>query len=227
MVRCTAIFTGSFACAWIATCASAGTILQPSSVIAQPPLGEFSTDYQVENLTNQSGLSSGYASLADDFDAYLASGPTHDSGTSTAWISETGNPTGDLDFSLGNTYVIQTLALWNFGGGERSNITSFTLLADNNATFDSPTTLGSFTADPNTGPTNAVNPQVFAFPATAASHVRLRITGTHGRRLTGAGEVAFEVAVVPESRAIYLGLVGVLVVAVFLCAKAMVCRRKS
>jgi hypothetical protein len=67
-------------------------------------------------------------------------------------------------------------------------------LADDNASFSSPVSLGSFTPNPNTGPIQSVLPEVFNLTVASASHVRMQITSNNGASTTGFGEVAFELA---------------------------------
>jgi hypothetical protein len=68
-----------------------------------------------------------------------------------------------------------------------------TLLADDNAGFSNPVTLGSFAPDTNTGSFFSVVAEVFAFAPTSASHVRMQITSNNGNSNTAFGEAAFEV----------------------------------
>src|SRR5262249_47432571 len=73
------------------------------------------------------------------------------------------------------------------------NIRTFELLADDNAAFSSPTSLGIFTATNNTGPSNVVPVNVFTFTKTSAAFVRMQIISTYGSNTSGFGEAAFEV----------------------------------
>ncbi|MCH7645066.1 MAG: hypothetical protein IH974_09550 [Myxococcales bacterium] len=165
-------------------------ILQPAS--ASTDMGTFSGS--ISNVIDQSGLSAGYTSQVANFDTYIASAPSHDSLlTAAVWLSSFGTTTGNVDFDLGGTFFIQSVALWNRGEGSSDNITGITLLADDNASFTDPVTLGSFTADLNTGPIQRVLPEVFTFAPAAASHVRMQITSNNGASTSGFGEIAFEV----------------------------------
>lgn len=186
----------------------AGTILQPDAVTTS--MGSINPTYfAVDNLGDQSGLSVGYTSTVDDFDTYIASAPTHPNQAGTAWLSANGNPTGNVNFSLGGPVTIESFALWNYGSDSTVNIIDFTLLADDNPTFSSPTVLGSFSANPNTGPANGVLAEVFSFAPTDASYVRMQITSNNGHTFTGAGEAAFEVfEIVPEPASIFLAAIG-------------------
>jgi hypothetical protein len=153
-----------------------------------------------DNTRDGSGLSADYASLVDDFDIYIASNPTHDSSFDNSWQSAGGDDTGNFDFELGGSYVIESFALWNRGGNLPENLFEFTLLADDNAAFSSPVFLGSFTANDNTGDSSNVLPEVFTFFPTEASFVRLVIASNSGDvAFTSFGEAAFEVQqAVPE-----------------------------
>jgi len=186
-------------------------IIQPVSVTAQLPMGA-QANFGAHQLINQSGLSVGYTSGVTDFNTYITSGVTHTSlPINTRWASTANNPFGNLDFDLGGAFTIKKLAFWNMGGDSASGVVNFSLFADDNAAFSSPTLLGSFTADPFTGPFAAVVPEVFSFPATSADFVRLRITSNHGSIVTQAGEVAFEIVPEPGTLGL-LGLGGVMVI---------------
>jgi hypothetical protein len=175
----------------VAPAAHAGFILQPAA--ASTNMGTFRGS--PDNTRNQSGLSAGYTSLVTDFDAYIASNPTHntvsEAGASNSWLSP--SATGNFDFALGGTFTIQSFAFWNLGGRSRLNVRGFDLLADDNAAFSSPTLLGSFTATNNAAPSNVVPANVFTFTPTSAAFVRMRITSNYGSNTSGFGEAAFEV----------------------------------
>jgi hypothetical protein len=165
-------------------------ILQPAGV---------STDMgtsagAISNVVDQSGLFTGYTSEETEFDDYISSTSRNSNvlGTSV-WVSSLGTSTGNVDFDLGGTFFVRSLALWNAGSDFPENITGITLLADDNAGFSSPVALGSFTPNPNTGPYTNMPPEVFAFTPTSASHVRMQITSNNGATNTGFGEAAFEV----------------------------------
>jgi len=147
------------------------------------------------NLINQSGLTPGYTPLVTVFDDYIATGPTTEAGVNeTSWLSNFGTPTGTIDFDLGTNHTIVSMALWNAGGDAGTNVTGFDLAMDDNPAFSSPTALGSFTADPNTGPSTAVLPEVFTFAATEGRYVRMTITDNANPAFTfvSLSEVAFE-----------------------------------
>jgi hypothetical protein len=210
MMRLTTRAPGLLALALALLCgaappARAGVILQPAT--ASTDMG--TAIGSPNNVINQSGLSAPYTSGVTDFAAYIASNPTHNSSDArNAWGSNFG-ATGNFDFDLGGTYAIGAFALWNYGGGLPQNVVGFDLLAADNAAFSNPTTLGSFTANPDTGRYTAVLPEVFTFTPTSAAFVRMHITSNNGSRYTIFGEAAFsaQATAVPEPSS--LALLGV------------------
>ena len=180
----------------LAPVARAGVILQPAS--ASTNMGG---SFPPGNTRNQSGLSAGYTSGVTDFDAYLASNPTHNSLLfANNWISAEGSTSGNFDFALGGTFTLESFALWNLGDGLGDNVRGFELLADDDAAFTSPTSLGTFTAAHNKGPTNATSAEVFTFSPTSAAFVRMVITSNWGgTTFTNFGEAAFEVQTSPTA----------------------------
>ena len=195
-----------------ASVAEAGQILQPDAVSTD--MGTFTTPFFPDNTRNQSGLSAGYTSLVDDFDLYVSAGPAHGSNSGDVWLSDVDNLTGFIDFSLGGTFLVESMALWNLPNAPGSlpgdsGVNTFDLFADTDAGFTSPTLLGSFSANENFSDT--VPAQVFTFPETTAAYVRMAIISSHGSTglsTTGLSEVAFEV--VPEPGT--LALLGLLLV---------------
>jgi hypothetical protein len=218
MMRLTTRALGLLALALALLCgpappARADFILQPVFASTDMGTGFGSPD----NVINQSGLSAPYTSGVTNFATYIASNPTHNSSDGrNIWGSSGVGTTGNFDFDLGGTYAIGAFALWNYGGGLPLNVVGFDLLAADNAEFSNPTTLGSFTANPSTGPYTAVLPEVFTFAPTTANFVRMHITSNNGSRYTIFGEAAFEVqaTAVPEPSSLALlgtgavGLVG-------------------
>lgn len=179
--------------------AHASVVLQP--VGASTSMG--SSGGNPGNTINQSGLSVGYISLVTDFDAYIASNPTHNgdnSPSTTNWTSLIRSPTGNFDFDLGGTFTIEAFALWNQGENSGFNLNGFELLASADSSFSNTTSLGSFNASPSGSPLS-VPVQVFDFTATSAAFVRMVITSNYGSAFTDFGEAAFKVqtGVVPEA----------------------------
>jgi hypothetical protein len=194
--------------------AQAGIILQPAS--ASTDMGNFNGTSVPNNVIIQSGLSTGYTSLVTDFDSYIASKPTHNSNSdANIWRSAFQTTKGNFDFSLGGTHTIASFALWNAGGNNIWNVAGFELLASADSSFSSPTSLGSFTANANTGTADAVLPEVFTFTPTSAAFVRMHITSNWGDVYgTWFGEAAFEeqpaTATVPEPGSVALVGLGAL-----------------
>ena len=97
--------------------ASASTIVVPVSAFATSDFGPTRNDYSIENTIDQSGLSSGYES-GDNFESYLASGPTHTSfSNGNEWFSQNYASNGIVGLTV--TYGFSALtfingfALWN------------------------------------------------------------------------------------------------------------------
>lgn len=190
--------------------AHAGLMLQPAGISTD--MGSFPT-FEPVYAIDQSGLSASYVSGVTDFDDFVPTTTTDNGGSSfNTWFSASGNTTGQVDFDLGGTFNIGSFAYWADPQGIGQSINIFTLLADDNASFSSPTTLGTYNASdgPGSGPPSQNNAnnfgQVFEFTPTSASFVRLQILSNHGSTLTtGISEAAFE-TVVPEPTS--LGLLG-------------------
>jgi hypothetical protein len=197
--------------------AYAGIILQP--IGASGSMNNLNVSYTKDALVNQVGLSAGYVSLVDDFDSIAASLTHNGSLTGAGWLSfaNLDDPTNSLDFDLGGSFAVEQMALWNYGEsnsiGIQRNIIQFRLLADDNAAFSSPDDLGTFIANPEGRPTSAVTAEVFSFTQIMASHIRMDqiLAGPGAKFYVGAGEVAFDVATVPEPSTLailVLGLIG-------------------
>ena len=106
-----------FICASYCGQASASTIVAPVSAFATSNFGPTRNDYSIGNTIDQSGLSSGYAS-GDNFESYLASGPTHTSlSNGNEWFSQSYGSNGIVGLTV--TYGFSALtfingfALWN------------------------------------------------------------------------------------------------------------------
>ena len=114
--------------------------------------------------------------------------------------------TGNIDFSLGGSYTIDSLAIWNFLATDNSTLKNFTLIASNDASFDTYTTLGSFSATAPGDSIYSVPAETFSFTATTASYVRMEITSNFGSiAYTGFGEAAFEALRRKRARALVTG----------------------
>src|SRR5690606_32045501 len=145
-------------------------------VSATTNMGHFNT-FEPIYAINQSGLSATYISGVTDFDSFAGTTHTVQGGSSfNTWFSSAGNITGNFDFYLGsNAQTVESFALWTDPQpAPGQGVKDFNLWADDNASFSSPTFLGSFVA--SSGVSNETNfGQVFSFAPTSASYVRMEI----------------------------------------------------
>lgn len=146
--------------------AQAATIIGAVSATAT---SETSSTYGIQNAINQSGLSAGYTSGVTDFDAYIASGPTHSLSATTEWFGAFGTLADTLIFNLGSVFDIGRIALWNeessgFGKGVVSTSTdgiTYTLLT---------------TLFPIDNPYADYKAEVFSFAEVAAQYFKIEVS---------------------------------------------------
>lgn len=189
--------------------ANAGVIHQPVS--ATTTMSSWYSGTPTNSLCRENGLLTTYVDGVTNFYTYTQSGlhrfnsPGLLTANAASWAGYLGVLTGNVDFDMGTTHSdISALALWNWGGSDPVNVKNFTLLTDDNASFSSPTTLGSYVAS---GGGDAFNQpaQVFTFGGTPERYFRMSITSNYGStQLTAMGEIAF--GSVPEPTS--MGLLG-------------------
>lgn len=205
------------AAAYLAPAGFAGVILQPTAISS--PQGSLNTaGYELTQIINQSGLSTGYTSGVTDFGTYLA-GTTHDSGTgittNTGFTNTSGGFPQQITFNLGSVVSISGLGFW--ATSNMGSVTEFRLFVDNDndATNGVGAQLnGTFNALADGG--TAGPGQVFSFGAVSTQFVHLYVDNTAAgtEMYPGIGEVAFdaEVAEAPEpatTALVLLGLAGI------------------
>lgn len=203
-MKCRSLFQVAVAVFAFATGSTrAAYLLQPSG--ATTPIPTYAGD--IGNIINQSGLSQTYTSMVTDFDAYMATVPVHDSFSNDnyIWEAETASAfSNHVDITVGGTQSLDAFVFWN--GAGNLGVRDFTLSADDNPDFTSPTLLGSYTASlADVG--NAAIPQIFSFAAVDAAYIRMTFTSNQGNPVfMHVGEVAFRS--VPEPSAPGLALVA-------------------
>ena len=191
--------------------AQAGVILQVTSVTADT--GLLSAFYDINNMINQSNLSTGYVSGVTDFDAYIASNPTDDNTTDEVVAFSADALPVTIDLNLGGAFTIESLALWN-RPFLNQGVEDFSLFASPDASFAVSTLIGNFTAVAGLGTDGAVPAQVFGFTPISAAFVRMFVTSNYGICCVSLNELAFELsdaAAIPEPSTLLLlgtGLVG-------------------
>ena len=164
---------------------------------------------------NQAGLSAGYTSGVSDFDAYIASGPTHTVTFSPfEWFSVLGTDSASVTYNLGASYSLDGMALWN---EESSGIGLLDLLYSTDGVTFSALASGLMPIDYFVVDYLA---DVFAFGAINAQYIRMDMSGCPQPNAgtfaaCAIGEVAFREAStisVPEPGSlalVSLALVGV------------------
>jgi hypothetical protein len=203
---------GAFAAAaLLATAAQAGpgVIIAPTSATVDTNGPGFGS---ITNTFDQSGLSIGYTAGVTNFDAYIASNPSHTLVFSGfEFFGNSGTSTLQVTYDLGSAKRINALALWNeeSSGIGRLNLLSsldgvnFSSLATGLSPTDNP--LASYLAD------------VFTFGNVSTRYVRFEASGCPQPNpgsfpACAIGEVAFRSAVPePASWAMMIagfGLVG-------------------
>lgn len=192
--------------------AHAAVIRSPVSATAS---SQFSADFAIGNIIDQSGLGVGFTSGVDDFDDYLALDPTHAfESVGNEWFSQMGDTSATLTFDLGGVFRIDRMALWN---EEFSGIGAFDLaLSEDGASF---TTVASGWMPADNPPAMAYAAEVFGLTPASARFVRLDVSGCPqpsggAEPLCGLGEIAFSTRVVPEPGAAGLVALGLGILAV-------------
>jgi hypothetical protein len=182
--------------------ANAASIIQPIGVTTNGGTDVF----DVVNLINQSGLSTGYSSGITDFDSFVSTT------TGIGGIGGAGSaPPVNFDFDLGGIIHVDAIALWGQGSGSAS-LVEFDLFASNVQDFSTSSLLGNFTI-PNLSATLA---NVFSFAAIDAQYFRVAATRNNGfSSATRFDEFAVRgtAAAVPTPAAVWLlgaGLIGII-----------------
>lgn len=201
------------AVATFAGTANAGTMISPVSVSSD--MGEFSGDFALAYLIDQSGLSAGYTSGVTDFDTYFAGNPTADDSEFSYWFPPANGPMGYLQFDFAQTVTLASMAVWNVPTA--SGIKTFNLVADDDGDFTNGGTITLLSAQEidNNGAANAVPAQIVNFTPTSLLAIRIEVTETQlpDTFAAAAREVAFGTgtAAIPEPASIALLASGSLV----------------
>jgi hypothetical protein len=181
-------------------------MLDPTAVSTN--MGTFSGN--IENVINQSGQNPTYTSGVTDFASYTASATATPGNASDLWTSGNGATTGDVDFTLGGSYDIDSFAIWALVSTNGDNIGDFTLLASDDSSFATFTTLGSFT--PTYSPGSPIPATVVTLTETTASYVELEITSNNGGPDAGFNEAAFGFepsSAAPEPSSLLMVVIGI------------------
>ena len=132
-----------------------------------------------------------------------------------SWVSSAGVLTGQITFSLGGLFSVDSFSFWNQNGGGPgalgiTGIHNVQVLTSTDGTIFTPL-VGGPTSFAQVMGTNAP-PEIFSFAAVSATHFRFVVQSNWGDTAqTGFAEVGFNSVVVPEPTSILLlgsGLAG-------------------
>lgn len=196
-----------FGAALLGSTAQAGVIFAPIAATLDaggPGFGNIADTF------NQNGLSVNYVPNVTDFDAYIASNPSHTLVfAGNEWFSNSGTDTAQVTYDFGSVRKFDALALWNEESSGIGKLDLFTSV--DGVTFNA---LAS--VSPTDNPLADYLADVFTFGNTDARYVRFAMSGCPQSNpgsfpACAIGEVAFRAAAVPEpaSWAMMLGGFGV------------------
>ena len=158
-----------------------------AGVITSPVAGVINTGGpgfgSLNDTFDQEGLSAGYTSGVTDFDAYLATNPTHTPffsipnppplpTTFTEWFSNQGLDNASVTYDMGTIVAISRLALWN---EETSGIGRLDLFSSADGIAFLPLALDIHPTDFDTLANYPA--EVFSFPTTDARFIRFDMSG--------------------------------------------------
>lgn len=177
--------------------AQAAAILAPVSVsvISGGTVGMF---WAVDNVIDQSGLTTTYIPGVTDFDAFLAQPNRHSGNLNTEWFSGQDSRSAQLRFDFGTEVTLYKLAIWDENNSNQQSMSISTPSLGLIRTFSPKEAAGA----PYFGG------EVFQFQPITTRYLTLDITGC-GRKpglgsvdYCGLGEIVFAdgsgVAAVPE-----------------------------
>lgn len=172
---------------------AATTVIRSPSAIVSNSMGEFAAG-DLAHVIDQSGLSVGFASGVDDFDAYIGLNPMHTFiYPGFEWFSAPDVISGALVFDLGASYALPKLALWN---EEFSGINSMTVSVSDSLVFGA--AVGTFL--PFNSPQGADYPaEVFDLGGAVGRYVKLDLRCPNpdfNYNGCSMGEIAFSTDVV-------------------------------
>ena len=180
------------------------TISSPTAVLGTD-LGEYSVDVVLEHMIDQSGLDKAFTSDETDFDEYFGLGlPPYGQGNYlNNWQSEvsfTLPVQGYVDFDLGETCLIDRLAIWN---RSLENITVFVADAPSGPWQE----VGAFVLADKLAYSYSYDPQILDLGGELEAHyLRIQIDSVHplypgdtyGYAIVGEVAVSKEFIPVPE-----------------------------
>jgi hypothetical protein len=170
-----------------------------SPVGVSSTMGQFSSDFALARIADESGLSS--ASLT------ATHSPTGVNGDpSIAWVAPSGVNSGDIIFDLGGLYTLSGSSIWNFNNTASDTFAisvstiqiavstdglNFGSLLSLSVNGSASSTTGNLTRTPDFG-ILALNPDLVTFASVNATHVKLSVAGQGSFVGVGLSEVAFD-----------------------------------
>ena len=137
---------------------------------------------------------------------------------SNSWVSSSGILTGQITFSLGGLFTVDSFSFWNQNGGGpgalgSTGIHNVQVLTSTDGTIFTPLA-GSPTSFAQVMGNTSLPPEIFSFTAISATHFRLIVSSNWGDTAqTGFAEIGFNgVPGVPEPTSMLLlgtGLAGI------------------
>lgn len=190
---------------------SQATVIRSAASVTLNTFGEWDSNYDIGNVSDQSGLNQNFVSGITDWDSYFSTNPSH---TWTAsvyewWGKADSGLSGTIIFDLGDIYYLDKFAIWN---EESSGISYLNVSTSADGILYLPAGNNFMPTNNPSNPLADYTANIFNLTISTSRYIMLEITGTGDLEYNTAsmGEIAFsttDVAPVPEpSTALLLGI---------------------
>ena len=189
------------------------TVVRTATVVSNT-MGEWSPEYGVQYMGDQSGLTANYVNGLTDFDTYIATNPQHTAiAPNYEWWAQSGQLAGQIVFDLGDVYLLDRVALWN---EESSGLSYIAFTTDTDLDFSDGLSVGNFVPTDNSDFPPAgylYSADIFDVTDSLARYIRIDVReGLNQWGAAAIAEIAFSTdgagPAVPAPRAILLGTMG-------------------